>query len=169
MQTSQFIEELASGNASGAKDILNDMLSTKAFEALEGRKIEIAQNIFNGSMSEDYDEEEYDQLDELSTKTLAGAAKAASDPDSDYHYGKSHDPQKFADHAKKTKDAKSAAAVQGAADAKGHYTRPGHTLGSYDKLAHRTPARVTSAGKASKQDVNKLKKSISLNAEVMAK
>ena len=250
MSTTQFIEELASGNASVAKDILNEMLSTRAFEFLDARKIELARNIFDGSMSEDYDQldemvrtpghikrelehrygpsqttitgpdhvshvirhendaghdayevrthqligkgkdskigklikhekppkkffthpnyeemdEDYDQLDELSTKTLAGAAKAASDPDSDYHYGKSHDPQKFADHAKKTKDAKSAAAVQGAADAKGHYTRPGHTLGSYDKLAHRTPARVTSAGKANKQDVNKLKKSISLNA-----
>jgi hypothetical protein len=110
-------------------------------------------------------QEEVEQIDEISTKTLAKAASAASDPDADYHYGKSHDPQKFADHAKKTKDAKSAAAVQGAADAKGHYTRPGHSLGSYDKLAHRTPARVTGAGKANKQDVNKLKKSISLNAE----
>jgi len=109
--------------------------------------------------------EEVEQIDEISTKTLAKAASAASDPDADYHYGKSHDPQKFADHAKKTKDAKSAAAVQGAADAKGHYTRPGHSLGSYDKLAHRTPARVTGPGKANKQDVNKLKKSISLNAE----
>ena len=109
--------------------------------------------------------EEVEQIDEISTKTLAKAASAASDPDADYHYGKSHDPQKFADHAKKTKDAKSAAAVQGAADAKGHYTRPGHSLGSYDKLAHRTTARVTGAGKANKQDVNRLKKSISLNAE----
>jgi hypothetical protein len=123
------------------------------FESLSDDELQIAAN------------EAYEILDELSTKTLAGAAKAASDPDSDYHYGKSHDPQKFADHAKKTKDAKSAAAVQGAADAKGHYTRPGHSLGSYDKLAHRTPARVTGAGKANKQDVNKLKKSISLNVE----
>jgi hypothetical protein len=107
--------------------------------------------------------EEVEQIDEISTKTLAKAAKSASDPDSDYYYGKSHDPQKFADHAKKTKDAKSAAAVQGAADAKSHYARPGHTLGSYDKLAHRTPARVTSAGKANKQDVNRLKSNIQRN------
>jgi hypothetical protein len=123
------------------------------FESLSDDELQIAAN------------EAYEILDEISTKTLAKAASAASDPDADYHYGKSHDPQKFADHAKKTKDAKSAAAVQGAADAKGHYTRPGHSLGSYDKLAHRTPARVTGAGKANKQDVNKLKKSISLNAE----
>jgi hypothetical protein len=101
-------------------------------------------------------QEEVEELDEISTKTLAGAAKAASDPDSDYYYGKSHDAQKFADHAKKTKDAKSAAAVQGAADAKGHYPRDNHTSG-YDKLANRTPPRVTAAGKANKQDTKALK------------
>ena len=49
MSTTEFIDELAAGNASGAKDILNDMLSARAFEALEGRKIAIAQNIFNDS------------------------------------------------------------------------------------------------------------------------
>jgi len=104
----------------------------------------------------DVKKEEVEELDEISTKTLAGAAKAASDPDSDYYYGKSHDAQKFADHAKKTKDAKSAAAVQGAADAKGHYPRDNHTQG-YDKLSYRTPVRVTSAGKANKQDIKALK------------
>ena len=98
-----------------------------------------------------------DDLAELSTKTLAKAAKSASDPDSDYSYGKSHDPQKFADHAKKTKDAKSAAAVQGAADAKSHYTRPGHTVGGNDSLADRTKSRITATGKANKQDVKTLK------------
>ena len=101
-------------------------------------------------------EEGIEELDELSTKTLAKAAKSASDPDSDYHYGKSHDPQKFADHAKKTKDAKSAAAVQGAADAKSHYPRDNHTQG-HDKLADRTPSRVTASGKANKQDTKALK------------
>jgi hypothetical protein len=69
MSTSEFIDELAAGNASGAKDILNDMLSARAFEALEGRKIEIAQNIFNDSQVQEEVEitqEEFDQLDELS-------------------------------------------------------------------------------------------------------
>ena len=37
------------------------------------------------------------QLDEISTKTLARAAHAASDPET---FGKYHDPQKFADYAK---------------------------------------------------------------------
>jgi hypothetical protein len=105
--------------------------------------------------------EETEQLDEISTKTLAKAASAASDPGRHYDDDeKYHDPQKFADHAKKTKDAKSAAAVQGAADAKGHYPRPGHSVGVYDKLAYRAPARVTAAGKANKQDVKTLKKNI---------
>jgi hypothetical protein len=60
MQTSQLIEELASGNASVVKDILNDMLSTKAFESLDAKKIELARNMFNGS---EIQEEEVD-LDE---------------------------------------------------------------------------------------------------------
>ena len=77
MSTTQFIDELAAGNASGAKDILNDMLSARAFEALEGRKIEIAQNIFNGSQVQEEEveitQEEFDQLDEISKKTATSA------------------------------------------------------------------------------------------------
>ena len=112
---------------------------------------------------------EDEQLDEISTKTLAAAAHAASDPDADYAYGMKksmkHDPQKYADHAKKTKDAKSAAAVQGAADAKGHYPRPGHSFGGYDKLKSRenrstNPSMVTKAGKLSKTSVKGLKSSL---------
>ena len=110
--------------------------------------------------------EDVEQIDEISTKLLAKAAHAASDPMNHYDDDeKFHDPQKFADHAKKTKDAKSASAVQGAADAKGHYVRPGHTLGAYDKLSHRKPARVTSTGKANKQDVKTLKGNIQRNEE----
>jgi len=93
MSTSEFIDELAAGNASGAKDILNDMLSARAFEALEGRKVEIAQNIFNGSVQEeqlnleDYSleeleefmvSEEFEQLDELSKSTLGSYVNKAS-------------------------------------------------------------------------------------------
>jgi len=142
-----------------------DKLDLKTLQSLAGAEIKFVSKLAQNRVMRKSMKKEDVQLDEISTKLLAKAAHAASDPDADYHYGKSHDPQKFADRAKKTKDAKSAAAVQGAADAKGHYTRPGHTLGSYDKLAHRSPARVTSAGKANKQDVNKLKKSISLKVE----
>ena len=81
MSTTQFIDELAAGNASGAKDILNDMLSARAFEALEGRKIEIAQNIFNGSQMQEEEveitQEEFDQLDELSKNTLRSYLKGS--------------------------------------------------------------------------------------------
>ena len=81
MSTTQFIDELAAGNASGAKDILNDMLSARAFEALEGRKVEIAQNIFNGSQVQEEEveitQEEFDQLDELSKNTLRSYLKGS--------------------------------------------------------------------------------------------
>jgi hypothetical protein len=82
MQTSQFIEELTSGNASVAKDILNDMLSTKAFESLDAKKIELARNIFNGSEVQEEEElelsqEEFDQLDELSKATVRGYLKGS--------------------------------------------------------------------------------------------
>jgi hypothetical protein len=84
MQTSQFIEELTSGNASVAKDILNDMLSTRAFESLDAKKIELARNIFNGSEVEETQEEElelsqeeFDQLDELSKATVRGYLKGS--------------------------------------------------------------------------------------------
>ena len=127
-------------------------------EELKGKQHKIDKNKNGKVDAHDFKllRKEEEQIDELSTKTLAAAAHAASDPESDYAYGKSHDAQKFADHAKKKKDAKSAAAVQGAADAKGHYPRDNHTQG-YDKLSHRTPSRVTAAGKANKQDTNALK------------
>ena len=114
--------------------------------------------------------EDVEQIDEISTKLLAKAAHSASDPSKHYEDDeKFHDPQKFADHAKKTKDAKSASAVQGAANAKGHYPRPGHSTGVYDKLAYRKPARVTSTGKANKQDVKMLKSNIQKNEEIEQK
>ena len=126
----------------------------KAAQAMAGQK----------KVGDKYMREDVEELDEISTKTLAMAAHYASDPDSDYSYGKSHDAQKFADHAKKTKDAKSAAAVQGAADAKGHYPRDNHTRG-YDKIAGRqmrsaTPSMVTKKGVLTKNAVQGLKSSL---------
>ena len=98
MSTSQFIDELAAGNASGAKEMLNDMLSARAFEALEGRKVELAQNIFNGSQVqeeqlnlEDYSLEEleefmvsedFEQLDELSKGTVRSYLKKSKEQES---------------------------------------------------------------------------------------
>lgn len=58
MSTTEFIDELAAGNASVAKDMLNDMLSARAFEALEGRKVELAKSIFNGAETQEVATEE---------------------------------------------------------------------------------------------------------------
>ena len=148
------IDAISTGDTIGTESSFNAAIAEKIAGRLETMRASVAQNMF--TQEEDVVQEEYEQIDEISTKTLASAARSASDPDSEYSYGKSHDPQKFADHAKKTKDAKSAAAVQGAADAKGHYPRDNHTYG-YDKLKSRTPSRVTSSGKANKQDIKALK------------
>jgi len=69
MDTIDFINNVSVGNASEAKDTLTDMLSTRAFDALNARKIDIAQTLFNNDVVEEEVEltqEEYDQLDELS-------------------------------------------------------------------------------------------------------
>ena len=96
MQTSQFIEELTSGNASVAKDILNDMLSTRAFESLDAKKIELARNIFNGSEVQEEElelsQEEFDQLDELSKATVRGYLKASKKENDPRIHGDSAGP-----------------------------------------------------------------------------
>lgn len=48
METSKFIDLVAAGEAAGAKDALNDLLSAKAYETLDARKVELAKTIFNG-------------------------------------------------------------------------------------------------------------------------
>jgi len=96
METSQFIEELTSGNASVAKDILNDMLSTRAFESLDAKKIELARNMFNGSEVQEEElelsQEEYDQLDELSKATVRGYLKGSKKENDPRIHGDSAGP-----------------------------------------------------------------------------
>ena len=48
METSQFIDQLAQGQAAEAKQTLTDLLSARAFEALEARKQELAHSLFTG-------------------------------------------------------------------------------------------------------------------------
>jgi hypothetical protein len=50
MDVSKFIDSVASGNASEAKEALNDLLSARAFESLDAKKIEIAQSLFGGEV-----------------------------------------------------------------------------------------------------------------------
>jgi mRNA-degrading endonuclease RelE of RelBE toxin-antitoxin system len=60
MDVKTFIDSVASAHASDAKEALNDMLSARAFEALEARKIELAQSLFANEAIE----EEVEQIDE---------------------------------------------------------------------------------------------------------
>jgi len=48
MTAETFINQLASGQASDAKETLADLLSARAFEALDARKQELATALFNG-------------------------------------------------------------------------------------------------------------------------
>lgn len=48
MDIQNFINQVAAGNAVASKEVLNDVLSAKAFEALDTKKIEMAQSIFMG-------------------------------------------------------------------------------------------------------------------------
>ena len=53
MNVSKFIDSVATGNAVEAKDVLNDLLSARAFESLDARKTELAQSLFTGSQVEE--------------------------------------------------------------------------------------------------------------------
>ena len=59
MDAQLFIQKVAAGEAGDAKDTLTDMLSSKAFEALDARKQEIARTIYG----EDLDVEVQDTAD----------------------------------------------------------------------------------------------------------
>jgi hypothetical protein len=52
MDISQFIDNVVAGNAAAARENLNDLLSTKAFEAIDGQKKELATNLFGGNSEE---------------------------------------------------------------------------------------------------------------------
>ncbi len=52
METSEVISHIAAGNANDAKEALMDLLSARAFEALDSKKIEIAQNMFADNKEE---------------------------------------------------------------------------------------------------------------------
>jgi len=91
----KFIDQIATGDAIGAKNTMSDMLSAKAFEALDTRKQELAASLFGGSPQEvqegqlnleDFSleeleefmvSEEFEQLDELSKDTLKSYYKGS--------------------------------------------------------------------------------------------
>jgi len=49
--TTTFIDQLASGQSSEAKDTLADMLSARAFEALDARKQDLAATLFGNEVA----------------------------------------------------------------------------------------------------------------------
>ena len=75
METSQFIDQLAAGEAAQAKETLTDILSAKAFEALENRKIEIAKSAFGGIEQEQEGEDQVD-VEVLDANEVNGVASA---------------------------------------------------------------------------------------------
>ena len=58
MDVKNFIDSVASGNAIEAKESLNDLLSARAFEAIDAKKIELAQSLFADNEVETQDTEE---------------------------------------------------------------------------------------------------------------
>ena len=58
MNTRQFIDQLSSGEVSSAKDTLENVLSARAFEALDGYKKEISASIFGGESPKEQTQEE---------------------------------------------------------------------------------------------------------------
>jgi len=57
MDTIDFINNVSVGNAAEAKDTLTDLLSTRAFDALNARKIDIAQTLFNDKEEEQQEDD----------------------------------------------------------------------------------------------------------------
>jgi len=67
MNTQTFINQVAASDAVGAKDLLNDLLSTKAFEALDAKKIEMAQSLYTGKQ-EELETQDTDNTEENTTE-----------------------------------------------------------------------------------------------------
>ena len=107
-QVRNFIDLVGQGNNSAAKDALDELLSARAFEALDGRKTELAQNLFGSAEMqeeelnlEDYsleelqefvETEEYEQLDEVSKKLLRSYLKGVKREDDPRIHGDSAGP-----------------------------------------------------------------------------
>ena len=68
----KFIDQIATGDAISAKNTMSDILSAKAFEALDIRKQELAASLFGSQV-----EEEVEELDELSKTTLRNYLKGS--------------------------------------------------------------------------------------------
>jgi restriction endonuclease S subunit len=63
MDIGQFLNNVAAGNANDAKENINDILSAKAFEALDAQKEELAKTMFN------HNEQELENTNEVETES----------------------------------------------------------------------------------------------------
>ena len=61
METSEVISNIAAGNANDAREGLMNLLSARAFEALDSKKIEIAQNMFADNKEEEPEQTETEE------------------------------------------------------------------------------------------------------------
>jgi hypothetical protein len=90
----QFIDQLAAGDSSDAKDTLENIISNKAFEALDIYKKEMSASIFGGvseakEMEDDEDEdEEKDEKDDINEETNSNLSHLFSK-----HYGHVYDDE----------------------------------------------------------------------------
>ena len=77
MDAKTIIDSVASGKALEAKEGVNSLLSARAFEALDAKKIELAQALFSTTdqieNEEEISKEEVEQIDELSKEREAQA------------------------------------------------------------------------------------------------
>lgn len=64
MDAKQFLDMLAAGQSAEAKDALEELLSTRALEALEAKKQEVASTLFNGREEEPEQQEVETETDE---------------------------------------------------------------------------------------------------------
>ena len=64
MDTQTFIQQVAAGDAAVAKETLNDLLSSRAFEALDAKKVEIAKAIYGGQEEETVEAETEETTEE---------------------------------------------------------------------------------------------------------
>ena len=79
-----FVNKVAAAQAGDARDALNDMLSNRAMQALDGRKQEIAQSLFNGVETEAEVEEpsadEINQVDQVEVEVQDAADAPVEEP-----------------------------------------------------------------------------------------
>ena len=69
MDARQFLDMLAAGQSAEARDAFAELLSTRAMEALEAKKQEVASTIFNGREDDVEDVEEPETNTEIEQET----------------------------------------------------------------------------------------------------